>query len=73
MFNFGSHLKQLRTIKNITQKELAEAIGASERGIQNYELGARKPNYDALISLADYFGVSVDYLLGRTDKPEINK
>ena len=73
MFNFGTHLKQLRVSKNITQKQLAIDIGASERGIQNYELGERKPNYDALIALADYFDISVDYLIGRTDNPQINK
>lgn len=70
MFNFGLHLKQLRQLKNITQKQLANAIGASESGVQNYELGTRKPNYDMLIALADYFDVSLDYLVGRSDNPE---
>ena len=73
MFNFSVHLKQLRKSRNITQKQLAMDIGASERGIQQYELGERKPNYDMLIALADYFDVSIDYLVGRTDKPEMNK
>lgn len=73
MFDFGSHLKQLRLSRNITQKQLAENIGASERGIQNYELNTRKPTFDILIRIADYFGVSIDYLVGRTDNPEINK
>jgi transcriptional regulator with XRE-family HTH domain len=70
MFAFGIHLKQLRTSHNITQKQLAEAIGASERGVQNYELGTRKPTYDMLIALADYFDVSLDYLVGRSDDPK---
>ena len=65
MFNFGTHLKMLRKSKNLTQKQLAENIGASESVIQNYELGTRKPTYDMLISLADYFDVSIDYLVGR--------
>lgn len=73
MFNFGIHLKQLRKSRNVTQKQLAIDIGASERGIQQYELGERKPNYDMLIALADYFNVSLDYLVGRSDNPEINK
>lgn len=73
MFNFGTHLKALRKSKNITQKQLAINIGASESGVQNYELGTRKPTYDMLIALADYFDVSIDYLVGRTDNPEINK
>lgn len=70
MFNFGAHLKALRQSKNLTQKQLAENIGASESGIQNYELGTRKPTYDMLIALADYFNVSLDYLVGRSDNPE---
>lgn len=73
MFNFGAHLKALRQSKNLTQKQLAENIGASESGIQNYELGTRKPTYDMLIALADYFDVSLDYLVGRSDNPKINK
>ncbi|MCL2698454.1 MAG: helix-turn-helix domain-containing protein [Oscillospiraceae bacterium] len=73
MYTFGENLKKLRKDKNLTQKQLGEAVGGSQRGIQNNELGVRKPSYDLLISLADYFGVSVDYLVGRTDKPEINK
>lgn len=69
MFIFGVHLKNLRKSKNITQKQLALDIGASERGIQQYELGERKPTYDMLIALADYFDVSLDYLVGRSDDP----
>ena len=70
MFNFGEHLKALRLSKGITQKQLGEAIGASERGIQNYELNTRKPNYEMLQALADYFDCSTDYLTGRSDNPK---
>ena len=69
MFNFGQHLKELRKAKGVTQKQLAIDIGASERGIQQYELGERKPTYDMLIALADYVNVSLDYLVGRSDDP----
>lgn len=69
MFIFGTHLKALRKSRNITQKKMASDIGASERGIQQYELGERKPTYDMLIALADYFDVSLDYLVGRSDDP----
>ena len=48
-------------------------VGASERGIQSYEIGERNPAFDQLIALADYFDVSIDYLVGRTDKPAVNK
>ncbi|MCL2696629.1 MAG: helix-turn-helix domain-containing protein [Oscillospiraceae bacterium] len=73
MIVFIERLKLLRKEHNITQKQLGEAIGASERGIQNYELNERKPAYDVLIALANYFNVSLDYLTGRSDEPEINK
>ena len=69
MFDFGAHLKELRKSRGITQKQLAIAISASERGIQQYELGERKPSYEMLLALADYFQVSLDYLVGRTDEP----
>lgn len=69
MFNFAERLKSMRQSKGITQKQLGEAIGASERGIQNYELGQSKPKFEIIVALADYFDVSTDYLLGRSDDP----
>jgi len=57
----------MRLEKGITQKQLGEATGVSERGIQNYELGYRKPNYDMLQALANYFDCSLDYLTGRSN------
>lgn len=70
MIDFGSRLKEIRKSKGVTQKQLAIAIGASERGIQNYELNERKPAFDSLIALADFFDVSLDYLVGRSDVAE---
>ncbi len=70
---FNSNLKNLRIGTNLTQKKLAKECGLSERGIQDLEYGRRKPNHDTLISLADYFDVSVDYLLGRTDNKHSHK
>ena len=70
MFNFGMHLKKMRLSKGLTQKQLAEGTGLSIRGIQNYELGLRLPTYEILIALADYFDVSLDYLVGRSDEPK---
>ncbi len=67
--NFKNRLKDLRIQNNLTQKDLAKAIGISERSIQNYELNSRKPNFDILIELARFFGVSIDYLVGETDDP----
>lgn len=67
---FGERLRQLRTEKGLTQKQLAVETGTSERGIQNYEMGIRNPAFDVLIDLADYFDVSLDYLCGRSDVRE---
>lgn len=69
MIDFATQLKTIRKSKGLTQKQLAVDIGASERGIQQYELGERKPAFDVLIALADYFDVSLDYLCGRSDDP----
>ncbi len=66
-------LKTIRLSKNITQKQLATEVGLTEAAIQNYENERRKPNYDVLISIADYFDVSIDYLVGRTDNPNSHK
>lgn len=65
---FSERLVQLRKEKNITQKQLANELNLSEVGIQNYEGERRKPAYDVLIALADYFDVSLDYLVGHTIK-----
>lgn len=73
MNNFGNHLKEIRNKNNLTQKQLAEGVKISERIIQAYELNEKKPSFDTLIKLADFLNCSVDYLLGRTDKPGINK
>ena len=70
---FSDRLIYLRKEKNITQKQLALDLNLSEVGIQNYEGKRRKPAYDVLVALADYFDVSIDYLVGRTDNPEINR
>ena len=60
-------LKELRKEKGITQLKLAMDLGLSQNTISRYETGEREADYKTLIMLADYFGVSVDYLIGRTD------
>ncbi len=69
MFVFGEHLRKIRKSRHLTQKQLAMNMGTSEQGIQQYELGKRRPTYDMLIALADYFDISMDYLVGRSDDP----
>ena len=69
MSSFPERLKELRKNANLSQKALSESVKMSETGIQNYELKKRKPTAEAVVTLADYFDVSTDYLLGRSDNP----
>lgn len=71
--SFSERLIQLRQSHKLIQKQLASELNLSEVGIQNYEGKRRKPAFDVLIALADYFDVSIDYLVGRTDKPDSHK
>lgn len=66
---FPERLVLLRKSHNLTQKQLASDMQLSELAIQHYESQRRKPAFDVLISLADYFDVSLDYLVGRSDNP----
>ncbi len=63
----SSRLKELRKNNKITQKQIANALELSERNYQYLEYGTVKPSYDTLLKLADYFDVSLDYLVGRTN------
>lgn len=65
---FHIRLQAQRIKYDLTTKELADHLGVSVRLIQRYETGERKPNIVRLSEIADYFGVSTDYLLGRTDE-----
>ena len=69
MFNFGKRLKQIRKEHNLTQKQLADLIGGTERSIQNYEAGNRKPTFDVILAILDKVDVDANYLLGRVDSP----
>lgn len=63
---FGQRLKELRKKKHITQEQLAAIIGVERSSVGKYEGKSNIiPSTDVLNSLADYFGVSIDYLLGR--------
>ena len=61
-------LKELRKVAGETQKMLASAIGISVNQVIRFEKGEQKPGFDNLWALADHFGVTVDYLMGRTDE-----
>lgn len=61
-------LSELRKQKGDSQQEIADLLGVSRVAYARYEAGNRKPDYETLTKLADYFGTSVDYLLGRSDQ-----
>ena len=66
-------LKELRKARGISQLKLAMDLAMNQNSISRYENGERQADYATLIKFADYFDVSIDYLLYRTDKPEMNK
>ena len=70
---FFERLKTLRESNCLTQKQVSENIGMSETAYQKYEYGKREPAYKYLLALADCFNVSIDFLVGRTENPEISK
>lgn len=65
-------LKELRQKHNISQLKLAMDLSMNQNTISRYETGEREADYKTLIKIADYFDVSIDYLLGRTDNPKRN-
>jgi len=73
MFDFGQRLRDVRTGTGLTQKQFAEKIGSDERGVRRYESGERKPGLDVILSILDNIDVDANYLLGRTDEPQVAK
>lgn len=67
IMNFSSRLKELRLEKGASQLAVAETIGISVTQYQNYEYGKKEPTLKNLLALADFFSVSLDYLVGRTN------
>ena len=68
MLFFAERLKQEREKENLTQEKLAQDLNLTTTTINNYEQGTTKPDIETLNQLANYFNISVDYLLGRTDQ-----
>ena len=66
-------LKYLREKNGISQLRLAIELNMNQNSISRYETGSREADYATLIQLADYFDVSIDYLLKRTDNPKFNR
>lgn len=72
MIDFGNTLRALRNKNNLTQSALAGKLGLTKSVISAYENGLRMPSYDVLISMARYFKVSTDYLLGLEVRREVD-
>ena len=66
-------LKEIRKAKGISQLKLALELNTNQYTISRYETGEREPGLVELVAIADYFDVSVDYLLERTDNPKVNR
>lgn len=70
---FHKRLCELRNKKGSSQNQAAVEIGITLRQYQRFEAGEQKPGFDNLIKIADCFEVSLDWLMGRTEKREINR
>lgn len=68
--SFPERLLAIRKSHGFTQKQVYEGVGMSPLGYQRYEYGDREPAYQKLLALADFFNVSLDYLVGRSDNPQ---
>ena len=68
MIKFAERLRELRREKKVTQSKMADFLGIKLRSYQNYEGGGHYPDVPGLMKMADYFGVTTDYLLGRSDQ-----
>ncbi|MDX8046630.1 helix-turn-helix transcriptional regulator [Gracilibacillus sp. S3-1-1] len=66
-------LVSLRKEKGLSQYDAAERLGFSRGKLANYEQGTRQPDYETLIKIADFYDVSLDYLLGKSDKKETDR
>ena len=70
MTTFVDRLKSIRSSSKHTQKQVAEAIDTSEQNYQRYERGSQQPTLPVIVALADFYDVSLDYLVGRSDDPQ---
>ena len=68
MEKFCERIKELRAERRVYQREVAAYLGVTLRAYQSYESGDSEPNQERLVALADYFSVTTDYLLGRSEE-----
>lgn len=71
MEKWNVRIKKIRKLHNLTQKQVAISLGIAEQAYQRYEYGKVSPGIDFLLALADFYKVSLDYLVGRSDDPEM--
>ena len=71
MDSFSNRVRELRRGRGWSQKQLADALGSTQQSVTDWELGKKSPKLDSLLPCADVFGVSLDYLTGRTDVPYV--
>lgn len=70
--NYKNRISALRNSRHLTQDDMSAMLGISRAALSHYEQGRREPDYDTLIKIADFFKVSLDYIMGRTDDPHIS-
>ncbi|MDY4692441.1 MAG: helix-turn-helix transcriptional regulator [Blautia sp.] len=66
-------IQDLRTDSDLSQKQISQILHISQRSYSHYETGSRNIPVEMLIRLANYYNISIDYLVGRTDKKEVNR
>ncbi|MBD0379770.1 helix-turn-helix domain-containing protein [Paenibacillus sedimenti] len=71
MTKYGDRIALLREKHALTQEELAHKLGISRASLSHYETSRREPDYDTIAKIASFFHVTIDYLLGRTNKSDI--
>jgi transcriptional regulator with XRE-family HTH domain len=71
--NFSTRIRELRTREGLSQKAIAGIAGIDARSIRRFEAGIGLPNLAVLLPLAEYFKVSMDYLIGRSDDPILHR
>lgn len=70
---FSERVATLRKNKGISLVAMGEVLSVTDEAVRLLEKGKRAASFDTLIALADYFDVSIDYLVGRTDNPKVNR
>lgn len=69
--NFSENLSTLRKTQGVSMSKLGEYLSVTNEAVRLMEKGKRSPSFEVLCALADYFGVSLDYLTGRSDCPDM--